>query len=168
MSTYYALDSTYIISFDCHNILVRLAPLLPYPFYRAGKLRLRQGKGVIQRVRRKGSQVEDTAHAKAWKWASQMVHRYDRSPICWELTLWQAQGWTLPHVVLTIVKQPQEVGLTDEETKSWSREVTCLSKETEVRRVEQERRAPGERPTTHPGWKEGCLTDCQFRRGERR
>lgn len=85
LSTYYALDSTYIISFDCHNILVRL--LLPYPFYRAGKLRLREGEGVIRRVRRKGSQVEDTAHAKARKWASQMVHRYDRSPICWELTL---------------------------------------------------------------------------------
>lgn len=72
-------------------------------------------------------------------------------------------------MVLTIVKQPQEVGLTDEETEAWSREVTCLSKETEVRRVEQEGGGPPvERPTTHPGWKEGSLTDCQFRRGEGR
>lgn len=35
---------TYMIPFDCHNILVRLEVLLPNPFYRAGKLRLGGGR----------------------------------------------------------------------------------------------------------------------------
>lgn len=62
-------------------------------------------------------------------------------------------------MVLTIVKQPQEVGLTDEETEAWSREVTCLSKETEVRRVEQEGGGPSSREAHDPPWLEGGFFD---------
>lgn len=58
MSTYYVLGTVFHIPylFDCPNILVRLTLLLPYPFYRAGKLRLSEGKGIIQRVRSKRGQ----------------------------------------------------------------------------------------------------------------